>query len=175
MLEATLPGPVHRLHTNRGDIEWSDGRHLHRTDAPAVERADGTLEWWHHGRLHRADGPAMVTPAGDRLYFWQGRAHRDDGPARVMANGDREWFRHGYRHRLDGPAVEHASGRRELWVDGRRAHTRAALERLRTEFTAAALEHHACTPDHPCKGVPRPQPRTTRTVQPWYAEDARAA
>lgn len=164
-----------RIHTVTGDLAWSDGRHLHRTDGPALERADGTREWWVHGRLHRADGPAVITAAGDRVFYLHGRVHRADGPARVLANGDREWFRHGYRHRLDGPAVEQASGRLELWVDGRVAHTAAGFRILRERFLGTVRGHHACDPGHPCHGVPVPARRTIPALRPSRANTVEAA
>ena len=33
---------------------WEDGK-LHRTDGPAVIKANGTKEWWEHGKFIRRE------------------------------------------------------------------------------------------------------------------------
>ena len=103
-----------------GDTLWftAEGQ-LHRTDGPAIERADGGRFWYVDGQLHRTDGPACEVD-DDRQWWVNGQLHRTDGPAIEIANGYRAWFLHGQRHRSDGPAVERADGSKEWWVDGMR-------------------------------------------------------
>ena len=89
------PTPVTPHVDGHGDTYWYNAYgEVHRTDGPAVERADGTREWWIHGKVHR-----------------------DDGPAVEFADGAREWWIHGKHHRTDGPAIETPDGYLAWWVD----------------------------------------------------------
>ena len=65
--------------------------------------------------LHRTDGPAIerANPE-DKLWYVNGKIHRDEGPAFVGADGTKEWWLNGQRHRTDGPAIEWAN-RDKLW------------------------------------------------------------
>ena len=45
---------------------------LHRTDGPAIERADGTKYWYQNGLRHRTDGPAIEWWDGDKWWFIDG-------------------------------------------------------------------------------------------------------
>jgi hypothetical protein len=51
---------------------WLNGK-LHRTDGPAVERADGMKEWWLNGKLHRTDGPAVERADGMKMWWLNGK------------------------------------------------------------------------------------------------------
>ena len=42
---------------------------LHRTDGPAIERADGHKQWWVDNKLHRIDGPAFEYADGYKEWF----------------------------------------------------------------------------------------------------------
>lgn len=41
---------------------------LHRTNGPAIIRANGEKEWWVEGRRHREDGPAIEWLS--KTYYW---------------------------------------------------------------------------------------------------------
>lgn len=101
---------------------------LHRLNAPAIERVDGTREWYFQGELHREDGPAIEYPDGGQRWLRYGVYHREDGPAVIEANGHEEHWRHGRLHRANGPAVTYPSGETEYWTDGElRASTPATM------------------------------------------------
>jgi hypothetical protein len=46
---------------------------LHRTDGPAVVRADGYQAWWIDGKRHRTDGPAVVCADGYQAWWIDGK------------------------------------------------------------------------------------------------------
>ena len=48
---------------------YNSAGQLHRTDGPAVERADGSRVWYQNGLLHRTDGPAIEYPNGFRAWW----------------------------------------------------------------------------------------------------------
>ena len=86
----------YKLHKN-GDKTWKNSAgQYHRTDGPAIERADGYKEWYFNGQRHRTDGPAVE---------W--------------ADGSKEWYIHDQLHRTDGPAIERADGTKEWWFKGK--------------------------------------------------------
>jgi hypothetical protein len=66
-------------------------------------------EWRLNGKLHRTDGPAIERANGDRLWYLNGKLHRTDGPAIEHADDYREWYLNGKLHRTDGPALEWAN------------------------------------------------------------------
>ena len=45
----------------------------HRTDGPAVERADGSKFWYQNGQFHRTDGPAVEWADGDKRWYINGK------------------------------------------------------------------------------------------------------
>ena len=45
---------------------------LHRTDGPAIERANGLKEWYVNGKLHRLDGPAVEHNNGLKEWWTNG-------------------------------------------------------------------------------------------------------
>ena len=51
-------GPTMTEYPDRARL-WFQHGWLHRTDGPAIERADGSREWWVKGRHHSDDGPAV--------------------------------------------------------------------------------------------------------------------
>ena len=56
-----------------GTRKYFNGAHeLHRTDGPAIERADGTKYWYQNGLRHRTDGPAIEWCDGDKWWFIDG-------------------------------------------------------------------------------------------------------
>ena len=59
-IEATNAG-TRRYYNNAG--------HLHRTDGPAIERANGTKYWYQNGDLHRTDGPAIEWANGGKAWY----------------------------------------------------------------------------------------------------------
>ena len=62
-----------KLHKN-GNKTWKNSAgQYHRTDGPAIERADGTKEWYINGQLHRVDGPAIEWASGDKYWYFKGK------------------------------------------------------------------------------------------------------
>ena len=91
---------------------------LHRTDGPAIERADGSKFWYVDNKLHHTDGPAIYYYDGTKAWYVNGKCHRTNGPAIELSNGNKEWWINGKRHRTDGPAVEWANNK-QWWIDGK--------------------------------------------------------
>jgi hypothetical protein len=89
-----------------GVRQWRVGTVLHRTDGPAIERANGHTEWCYNGVLHRPDGPAITKWHGGTEWWFNGHLHRGDGPAIESTRDTEEWWVHGKRHRIDGPAEQ---------------------------------------------------------------------
>ena len=102
-----------------GVTRWYLHGHLHRSDGPAVECANGDEYWYQYGQLHRLNGPAVVTDASLE-WFRDGLRHRIDGPAIEWLSGTKEWFYNGQIHRVWGPAIENANGSQEWYLEGRR-------------------------------------------------------
>ena len=76
-----------------GDWEWCNGNgELHRTNGPAVIRADGTREWWYLGQRHRINGPAWVSADGHQAWWFHGQRHRINGPAITRADDRQGWY-----------------------------------------------------------------------------------
>jgi hypothetical protein len=101
---------------------------LHRSDGPAIERADGSKFWYADGKLHRSDGPAVEYVSGSKSWYVDGKLHRFDGPAIEGFNGHKFWYADDKLHRTDGPAVEYvsgtkaaeyASGTKFWWINGK--------------------------------------------------------
>ena len=67
----------------------------HRTDGPAVERANGDKLWYLNGELHRTDGLAVERVNGHKEWYMNGKLHRTDGPAFECANGNKYWYLNG--------------------------------------------------------------------------------
>ena len=88
----------------------NDNGQRHRTDGPAVERANGDKAWWKNGKRHRTGGPAVERVNGDKEWYKNGQCHRTGGPAIEWANGYKAWWKNGQLHRTDGPAIEWARG-----------------------------------------------------------------
>ena len=44
----------------------------HRTDAPAIEYADGSKYWYLNDELHRTDGPAVEYADGSKYWYLNG-------------------------------------------------------------------------------------------------------
>jgi hypothetical protein len=67
------------LHTSIDDTKsWYLNGRLHRTDGPAIERADGDKIWYLNGQLHRTDGPAVEYTDGTKVWFLNGREYSFD-------------------------------------------------------------------------------------------------
>ena len=64
--------PKMKVHPN-GTKEWCLNGNRHRTDGPAIERADGRKEWWLNGNLHRTDGPAFEMANGTKEWRLNGK------------------------------------------------------------------------------------------------------
>ena len=87
-----------RVYEN-GLVEWRNTKgQYHRTDGPAVVRADGSRRWYQNGKRHRTDGPAVVYADGAQLWYQNGRCHRTDGPAIVCADGTQRWYLKGVNY-----------------------------------------------------------------------------
>jgi hypothetical protein len=70
-----------------GTKEWRLNGNLHRTDGPAIERADGSKMWCLNGNLHRTDGPAYEGANGRKAWWlngnlvsWQEVYHQANDP-----------------------------------------------------------------------------------------------
>ena len=48
---------------------YNNAGHLHRTDGPAVELANGAKYWYQNGQYHRTDGPAIMWPDGHKWWY----------------------------------------------------------------------------------------------------------
>lgn len=57
--------------------------------------SDGTKEWWLNGKLHRSDGPALERANGTKEWLLHGKPHRTNGPAVEFANGAKVWWLNG--------------------------------------------------------------------------------
>jgi len=68
---------------------------MHRTDGPAIERADGSKWWYQNDKLHRTDGPAIEYANGTKSWWLDGKRHREGGPAIEFADGTKEWYLNG--------------------------------------------------------------------------------
>jgi hypothetical protein len=56
----------------QNDKFWFNGvRELHRTDGPAIERANGYKAWYFNGKLHRTDGPAIEYADGTKEWWYK--------------------------------------------------------------------------------------------------------
>ena len=51
---------------------YNKAGHLHRTNGPAVEWADGDKFWYQNDQLHRTDGPAVVGSNGHKAWYING-------------------------------------------------------------------------------------------------------
>ena len=81
---------------SNGDTFWYNSKgKLHRTDGPAIERADGSKEWCVNDKLHRTDGPAVELADGGKEWWVNGKLHRTDGPAIEWADGSKLWYVNG--------------------------------------------------------------------------------
>lgn len=56
---------------------------------------DGDKYWFLNGRWHRTDGPAVERANGNKGWFLYGKLHRTDGPAIEYADGKKEWWING--------------------------------------------------------------------------------
>jgi hypothetical protein len=81
-----------------GDKEWYHNDKFHRTDGPAIERANGYKSWYLNGKLHRTDGPAIEWANGHKEWWLNGKFHREDGPAIEYANGTKAWYLNGKKY-----------------------------------------------------------------------------
>jgi hypothetical protein len=96
-------------------------------------------EWFLNGKLHRTDGPAIERANGDRLWYLNGNLHRTDGPAIEHADDYREWYLNGKLHRTDGPALEWANGD-HFWFLNDKQVTEAEVMKPTKELTVAQIE-----------------------------------
>ena len=78
----------------------------------------GTRYWRLNGRLHRTDGPAVEKADGSKAWYLNGKRHRVDGPAIEEARGAKAWLLNDLLHRTDGPAIEYAEGYKAWYLDG---------------------------------------------------------
>ena len=66
-----------------GNKTWRNKEgQLHRTDGPAVERADGTKVWYVNGQYHRTDGPAVEYANGTKEWWINGESVQSNCPDR---------------------------------------------------------------------------------------------
>ncbi len=112
-------GPTEEI---KEDLFWhnTEGK-LHRENAPAVVKKDGTQEWFLNGMRSNPSGPAIVHPDGSTEWYVDAKRHREGGlPAVEKSNGYCEWWVDDLRHREgDLPAVvDPVTGVKEWWHDG---------------------------------------------------------
>ena len=56
-----------------GDIYWlNDDGKIHRENAPAITKINGTAIWAINGKIHRKDGPAVIMANGSKYWYNQG-------------------------------------------------------------------------------------------------------
>ena len=80
---------------------------------------DGNKHWYLHGKRHRTDGPAIErADDGYNAWYLNGQLHRTDGPAVEWADGTKAWYLNSKRHRTDGPAIERADGTKYWYLNG---------------------------------------------------------
>jgi hypothetical protein len=103
--------------TEHDDDEFDERRELnkvyiiHRENAPALIKINGTKKWYRNGLLHREDGPAIETSDGYKYYYSDGKRSRVDGPAIIRPDGSYEWWFEDMVHRdNDEPAVKTQEG-----------------------------------------------------------------
>ena len=58
---------------------------------------DDTKRWYLNGKYHRTDGPAVERAEGTKYWYINGKRHRTDGPAVEWANGSKDWYLNGKR------------------------------------------------------------------------------
>ena len=51
---------------------YNGSNQLHRTNAPAIEYADGDKSWYQNDQLHRTDGPAIEFADGGKFWYING-------------------------------------------------------------------------------------------------------
>ena len=90
-----------------GDIFYFNEKGFHRTDGPAIERANGDKAWYIDGKRHRIDGPAIEYADGNKAWYVEGRRHRTNGPAVERANGSKEWW-------VEGKLFSYKAGKGKL-------------------------------------------------------------
>jgi hypothetical protein len=73
-------------------VVWKMDGKRHRTDGPAVIRADGTQAWYLDNKRHRTDGPAVIDSDGYQVWYLDGKLHRTYGPAVIRADGYQAWY-----------------------------------------------------------------------------------
>jgi len=94
---------------------------------------DGTKYWYLNGRYHRTDGPAIERANGDKEWYLNDKLHRTDGPAIDYANGRKQWYLNGKLHREGGPAIEGEDGK-TVEIDGVKYVLIRAKEGVKTGF-----------------------------------------
>jgi hypothetical protein len=85
------------VHEN-GDRAWYQNNQLHRTDGPAIERADGDKFWYQNDQQHRTNGPAVEYADGIKFWYQNDQLHRTDGPAIERADGSKHWYINGIKY-----------------------------------------------------------------------------
>ena len=70
-------GAWHKIYDN-GDKCWYLNGKLHRTDGPAIERADDSKYWYLNGEFHRTDGPAMEFANGSKHWYINGKQYSEE-------------------------------------------------------------------------------------------------
>jgi hypothetical protein len=84
-----------------------------------TETALSGKRWTVDGKLHRTDGPAIIRANGNEHWYCCNLLHRIDGPALVFTNGYEAWWLHGKRHSEVAPAVFHSGlGLQEWFLHG---------------------------------------------------------
>ena len=60
-----------------GSKWWYLNGKLHRTDGPAIERANGSKEWYLNDQYHRVDGPAIEYSNGYKSWYLNGKCFNE--------------------------------------------------------------------------------------------------
>jgi hypothetical protein len=66
------------IEDNTEYVVWRFDGKLHRTDGPAIIKADGSQEWWIDNKLHRTDGPAYIRADGSQERWIDGKEYTED-------------------------------------------------------------------------------------------------
>jgi hypothetical protein len=59
-------------YANGAQVWYNQKDEHHRTDGPAIIRANGSEYWYVNGELHRTDGPAIIRANGSEYWYVNG-------------------------------------------------------------------------------------------------------
>lgn len=122
-----LTGPAFFYGTT---YHWLRNGVTHRSDGPAVYKADGTPVAWYLNGVHLTEAEFKAQSSDHSLTMeefdgnvsWRnadGNLHKVDGPAVRADDGTLSWYQEGLLHRTDGPAIIEADGSEHWYIRGK--------------------------------------------------------